>query len=170
MSLPQLTIQVFEEYEPLVSRGLIERTVEATLADEPGAPQHAVSVVIADDETVRELNNKYRGLDENTDVLSFSFSHEGEYYGDEQPSSAHAGDVEFVLPPGETPGLGEVIVSYPQAERQAVTAGHSIEHELVALLAHGVLHLLGYDHVEPDEEAVMNARQARVVSRVLEQA
>ncbi len=170
MSSLQLTVQVFEEFEPLVPRGLIERAVEATLAEEPEASQQGVSVVIADDETVRELNRKHRGLDENTDVLSFSFTHEGEYYGDDQPSSARAGEVEFVLPPGETPGLGEVIISYPQAERQAVAAGHSIEQELVALLAHGVLHLLGYDHVEPDEEAVMNARQARVLSRVLEQA
>ena len=64
-------------------------------------PDTHVSVVIADDEVVRELNRQHRGLDENTDVLSFSFTHEGEYYGEEERDKSET-DIDFVLPPSET--------------------------------------------------------------------
>ena len=57
-----------------------------------------------------------------------------------------------------------MVVSYPQAERQARAAGHPINRELAALVAHGVLHLLGYDHTSAEEEAAMKAREATVLA------
>ena len=104
---------------------------------------------------------------ETTDVLSFAFDHEGEYYGEDEPSSEFSRDIEFVMPPGEVEGLGEVIISYPQAQRQAQAAGHSVVRELAHLLAHGILHLLGYDHLESKDEAVMQAKETDVLAQVL---
>lgn len=123
-------------------------------------------VVIADDETVRDLNRRHRCLDETTDVLAFSNISEGRYYGDEPPQSTDAGG--FVTPPGLTADLGEVVISYPQAVRQAKEAHHSVRRELAALLAHGLLHLLGYDHEDPDDEAEMMARQEALMAEVPE--
>ena len=130
-------------------------------------PNTHVSVVIADDEVVRELNREHRGLDEDTDVLSFSFTHEGEYYGEEERAVPEP-DIAFVLPPSENDdtALGEIIISYPQTCRQAEQAGHAVGQELTVLLVHGVLHLLGYDHEEPDDEAVMKAATARAMRQM----
>ncbi len=99
-------------------------------------------MLITDDDQVRELIRDYAGEDKATDVLSFSLR-EGE---------------EFVSPDDVT-RLGEVIISYPTAERQAKEAGHPVADELSHLVVHGVLHLLGYDHVEPDHERRMRARE-----------
>ena len=151
----------------LVPNDLLERVGEVVLAGESGQSTRDLGVVIADDDTVRKLNKDHRGLDENTDVLSFAFDHEGEYYGEDEPSSQFSRDIEFVMPPGEAEGLGEVIISYPQAERQAQAAGHSVVRELAHLLAHGILHLLGYDHLEDKDKALMQAKEADVLAQVL---
>ena len=164
----QVNLRVFEAFDHLVSDRWLRRVAECTLALEPPRSRDDLSVVIADDDTVRDLNRRHRGLDETTDVLSFSFSHGGEYYGRETPSSERSEDADFVLPPGEGAGLGEVIISYPQAVRQAEDSDHTVERELALLLAHGVLHLLGYDHVKPDQEAAMKAKEAMVLARALE--
>ncbi len=163
----KISTQVFEQFEDLVPNDFLERASEVVLAGEGIQSTAELSVVIADDDTVRRLNKEHRGLDENTDVLSFAFDHEGEYYGEDEPSSEFSHDIEFVMPPGEVEGLGEVIISYPMAERQAQVAGHSVVRELAHLLAHGILHLLGYDHLEGKDEAEMQAREAEVLAQVL---
>jgi probable rRNA maturation factor len=75
-----------------------------------------------------------------------------------------------VLPPGESEPLGEVIVSYPQAQRQAEGVGHSLERELTVLLIHGVLHLLGHDHMEPGDEAIMKPLEAQALAAIQPEA
>ena len=166
MSKPSVSVQVFDEYRGLLSEHWIQAIVERTLSLETDRVSPPVGVVIADDGTVRNLNKRHRGLDENTDVLSFSFDHSGEYYGD-APKSVD-GAVDFVTPPGWSSGLGEVVISYPQARRQALESGRDTRVELAHLLAHGVLHLLGYDHAVPEEEAAMKAREAEVLARTVE--
>ena len=159
-----VAVQVFEEFQGAVCASWLERVCRATLEQE-GDVRH-VSLVIADDETVCALNAEYRGLHKTTDVLSFAFDNEGEYYGDGDAPSDWSADENFVLPPGESAGLGEVIVSYPQAVRQAEDAGHSVERELAHLITHGILHLMGHDHMDDDEEAVMNAKERGVMKRM----
>ena len=163
----QIDVQIFDEFENVVSESHVLEAVSATLECESCDLHTHVSVVIADDDVVRELNRQHRGLDENTDVLSFSFAHEGEYYGEEERSAPGAG-FDFVLPPTESDGmaLGEIIISYPQTCRQAAQDGHPVGQELTVLLVHGVLHLLGYDHEEPDDEAVMMAAAARAMGQM----
>ena len=162
----RIDVQVFDEFKNVVSEGHVLEAVSAVLESESCDPHTQVSVVLADDDVVRELNLQHRGLDENTDVLSFSFTHEGEYYGEED-RSARETDIDFVLPPTESndASLGEIIISYPQTRRQAERDGHPADGELTVLLVHGVLHLLGYDHEEPDEEAVMKVATARAMQQ-----
>ena len=157
-------IQVFDEFEDVVCDSWLERVCVAVLESE-GVCQ-GVSLVIADDKTVRLLNSEYRGLDKTTDVLSFAFDNEGEYYGDGVAPSEWSVDEDFVLPPGESAGLGEVIVSYPQAVRQAEEAGHSVQQELARLITHGILHLMGHDHMNDEDECEMSARERRVMERI----
>ncbi len=160
----EVFIQVFDDFENAVCASWIEGVCRMVLAQEGDARN--VSLVIADDRTVRALNSEYRGLDKTTDVLSFAFDNEGEYYGEEDAPSEWSTDEDFVLPPGKSAGLGEVIVSYPQAMKQAQEAGHSVERELAYLLTHGILHLMGHDHMDDDEESAMNARERRVMERL----
>ena len=117
-----------------------------------------LSLVITDDETVHELNAQFRGLDEVTDVLSFSADHPGHWEGEEEPPE-DAGGFEFVMPPDELSPLGEVIISYPQTQRQAKEHGVPLAHELALLVVHGVLHLTGHDHLDPEETTVMQSKE-----------
>ena len=161
-----VSVQTIEEGHDLPPEDWIEAVVVRALKVAEAPEGSGVSVVFAGDEVVRDLNREHRGLDETTDVLAFSFAHEGEYYGepdDRVPVEEMPG---FALPPGQSEPLGEVIVSCPQAARQATESGRTFQDELAALLAHGVLHLLGYDHMEPDDEAVMKALENRILSDV----
>ena len=160
----KIAVQVFDEFADAVCASWLEIVCRTTLEQERVGRQ--VSLVIAADETVRLLNSEYRGIDKTTDVMSFAFDNEGEYFGEgDAPSDWSAGE-EFVLPPGESAWLGEVIVSYPQAARQAQQAEHSVERELAHLIVHGILHLLGYDHMDDDEEREMNARERLALERL----
>ena len=126
-----------------------------------------ISLLLTDDAAVRELNRTYRGLDETTDVLSFSPYHSGQWYGDTEPPPEPAAALnggpspwpDFILPPEELPPLGEVIISCPQAQRQAAAAQRPLAQELAWLIIHGALHLAGYDHLEPAETALMQAQE-----------
>ena len=136
-----------------------------------------VAVLVTDDQTVRQLNRDYRGVDEVTDVLSFSAEHPGHWEGEDQPpqhrlpTSAQPGDnPEFLLPPNEPTALGEVIISYPQTQRQAldhrIAEGNAVDQELALLLVHGVLHLVGHDHGDPVETAEMQERERAALAPI----
>ena len=160
-----VNLQVDEQFEGEVSLPGLVRTANRALRAGNAGEGASVDVAVTGDEEVRELNRRYRGLDETTDVLSFSFAHAGEYQGAGEPSSP-AADIDFPVPAGADGSLGEVIISYPQAERQGGQAGRGTAAELSALLAHGVLHLLGYDHESEGEALVMR----RLEAKALEQA
>lgn len=108
-----------------------------------------LSVVVTTDDEIQDLNRQYAGEDRPTDVLSFS-QEEGEA---------------FISAPDEPRHLGDVIISLETAERQAAEAGHDLDAEVAHLLAHGVLHLLGYDHAEAAEEREMRERERAVLAK-----
>jgi len=115
-----------------------------------------MGLVITDADTVRQLNKTYRGEDETTDVLAFyTLSQTGQEH---EPS--------FVTPPDGIRHLGEVVISYPQAVQQAQEQRHGIEKELAVLVIHGVLHLLGYDHQQPEESQRMRAKEEEVLKKL----
>jgi len=150
-----INVDVFEDFRGMVSRESVVKIVDNVLGLVSPDTKAKIDVIIADDCTVRRLNKEYRGLDENTDVLAFSSTLEGKFYGDIDKIRDFGDDSDFVLPPGEKELLGEIVISFLQAERQAVSSGHLIDREIALLLTHGVLHLLGYDHLDPNDEKVM---------------
>jgi rRNA maturation RNase YbeY len=133
-----------------------------------------VSLLLTDDATVRDLNRKFRGLDEVTDVLSFSTDFPGHWEGPGEPEDkAPTGhqvseNLPFILPPNQVPPLGEVIVSYPQAQRQASEKGHELKVELALLIVHGVLHLVGHDHLEAQDTALMQAKENMALQSIFQ--
>ena len=161
---PQVSVQIFQEFSDAISPGWINAVISSVLSIEPEWSSERVGVVIADDESVADLNREHRGLDETTDVLSFSYRHSGRYYGESGDQETATNYTEFVLPPGHYADLGEVIVSYPQVCRQARQAGHTVQKELAFMLAHGILHLLGYDHEREDDAAEMFSLQDRAIA------
>ncbi|MGC8780782.1 MAG: rRNA maturation RNase YbeY, partial [Anaerolineae bacterium] len=146
----RISIQIDEPFVGEVDADDLAATVAAALEHE-GRADAEVTLVIADDETVAALNRQYRGIDGPTDVLSFPA---------QEPTPG------FVSAPEAEAYLGDIIIALPFTRRQAAGLGRPLSAELRLLAVHGVLHLLGYDHAEPDEEAVMWARQDAILSRL----
>lgn len=149
---PNIDLQIDEAYQDLAPSAMLIAAVQATLEREQ-ASQAEVSIVITGDELLHQLNLEYRGIDAPTDVLSFSAQ-------EDQGDST----VAFVTAPEAETYLGDVIISFPMADRQAMAAGHSVANELCLLAVHGVLHLLGYDHATVEEESAMWAVQDAVLA------
>lgn len=109
-----------------------------------GLPEVELSIVLCSDPFIHQLNQSYRGVDAPTDVLSFAM-------GDGEDADLNP-DV-----------LGDVVISLDTADRQAQEHGHPLDTELQVLLVHGLLHLLGFDHEEPEERAEMQGREAELL-------
>ena len=142
-----IDINIKEPFEGQVAEELLRQVVGSVLQAEEVDITTELSMLITDDETMRQLNLTYRQIDQTTDVLSFAFQE----------------DEDFPSHPEGITQLGEVIISLPQAERQAGEQGHSLEKELTVLTVHGVLHLLGYDHETDEQEVEMSAMEARIL-------
>jgi probable rRNA maturation factor len=112
----------------------------------PAAARGRVNIALVSDRQVRTLNQRYRGLDKPTDVLSFPAV-------DQEPSTKDQGRTKDQEPRSRDHVLGDVIIATGVARRQARGAGHREETELRILALHGLLHLLGYDH-ETDDGAM----------------
>ena len=123
-----------------------------------------LSVMIVDDKTIADLNKKYRGLDEVTDILSFSPSHSGKWYGDRK--SAHSVDpsVYFIQPEDGIRDLGDIVVSYPEVIRGAAAESLSVTDMMAKLEIHGILHLVGFDHDERPKADEMHAQETLILS------
>jgi probable rRNA maturation factor len=145
--------------------GWYERIAGLVLAAEDIGDETEVGVVITGQERIQELNLVHRGIDEPTDVLSFPMS---EDLTDAEEDGEMA---EFVGPPDGVRHLGEVIISFPQALRQAADEGHEVGREVTILLVHGMLHLLGYDHggdgrAAAADETEMKLREAAILEMI----
>ncbi|MGI2326548.1 rRNA maturation RNase YbeY [Planococcus sp. YIM B11945] len=110
-----------------------------------------LSVTFVTNDMIRDINNQYRGKNEPTDVISFAMEEMGD------------GEVEIV---GELAPrvLGDIIISLDRTKEQAADYGHSFERELGFLAVHGFLHLLGYDHMNKEDEIKMFSRQEEILS------
>jgi probable rRNA maturation factor len=110
-----------------------------------------VSVTLTDNEEIREINNEHRGIDSATDVLSFP-------QFDSSELDEFGLDDEIVL--------GDIVISCERAREQSIEYGHSYTRELAFLAVHSVLHLLGYDHINEDEEKVMCELQEHILNSI----
>lgn len=150
----EIALLVDDAYASLVQRDELVAVALATLALFEG--DYRVTVVITDDERVRELNREYRHVDAPTDVLSFAAQ-------ESSPAEPEIAVLEEMIAELDS-FLGDIIIAFPYAARQAIRYHNSLEAELRLLVAHGTLHLLGYDHGTPEEEAEMWALTAEVLA------
>jgi probable rRNA maturation factor len=127
-------------------RALVDAIVRRELPD----ADYTISLHLVGDDTIRALNQEHRGQDVHTDVLSFPLH---------DPNG-----MRFVLPPGVPANLGDVVISYPRAVEQARDFGHSVDRELGYLVAHGVLHVLGFDHEADDDRRRMRQREEEALA------
>ena len=159
-----IDIQVDKPFRSKVSSIRLRKVVRKAL-EVANAPSHCELVlVITQDKNIRRLNRDYRGLDEVTDVLAFSPEHGGHYEGTSGPEKAEL--VPFPTMPGIPKVLGDVIISYDQVERQAQERALPVQQELALIVVHGILHLLGHDHLEEDEAESMKYLEEQVMVHV----
>ena len=136
-----------EVYDREITKKFVKDTVEKILK-ELDLDNVEVSILLTDDKRIRELNRDWRGKDKTTDVLSFPA---GEDF---------LGGYKYKL-------LGDIVISVPFARRQAKEIGYTPKEEILRLLIHGILHLLGYDHETSEEDArVMFSLQDKIFSNI----
>ena len=105
-----------------------------------------VSCVLVDDERIHEINREYRHIDRSTDVISFAMEDNDQFYVEGMPRT-----------------LGDIFISVDHAKKQAEEYGHSLRREMCFLFTHGILHLLGYDHMTDEQEKEMFGLQDQVL-------
>jgi probable rRNA maturation factor len=129
---------------------LIERMLQHAAISEKIESGSELSVSFITNEEIQLINRDYRGKDTPTDVISFAMEELGE------------GEMDIHIE-GAPRMLGDILISVERAKEQASDYGHSVERELGFLAIHGFLHLLGYDHMEEDEEKEMNNKQEEIL-------
>ena len=147
-----------EEEKQLHIEALLKSVLDQGLRSEAITAPVEISITITTAEAVHQLNREYRGIDRTTDVLSFPLVEFDD--GDRKESIINS---EWD-PVEESVMLGDIVINYEQALAQAEEYGHSADRELAFLTAHSLLHLLGYDHMEPEEEQTMQEHQERILT------
>ena len=150
------------DYEDIINRVINEAVDYAKCPYED-----EVNVTLTDNDEIKKINAEYRNINNPTDVLSFpmlNFALPGDFDG---ISDELENDVEDYFNPdsGELM-LGDIVVSVEKVVEQAEKYGHSQERELAFLVAHSMMHLFGYDHMEPDEAAVMESKQREILDNL----
>lgn len=159
-----MTFYVENETEvsfPFDVEQIVEQVAQAVLDMEQCPYEVQLNVLLTDNEGIHEYNREYRGIDRETDVLSFpnlDFAAPGDFEIDEDQEADY-----FDPDTGELI-LGDIIISVDRVAEQAASYGHSQKREFAFLVAHSMLHLSGYDHMESQEAAVMEEKQEKVLS------
>lgn len=128
-------------------KGLLKRVIKVTKRE----TNIVLSCIFVDDIKIHEINRDYRNIDRATDVISFAL----------------LDDDTFLVPEEEMIELGDIFISIDTCKRQAQEYSHSFERELCFLFVHGVLHLLGYDHMEEEDETVMISLQKEILDETV---
>ena len=129
---------------------LIKKAIKTTLHYENFNYNVEISFSIVSNAEIKEINNKFRNIDKKTDVLSF-------------PLIDDFKTIDMSL---QIINLGDIIISIEQAIFQAKEYGHSLEREIAFLTVHSMLHLLGYDHIEKNEEKIMFFKQKEILKNL----
>lgn len=167
----RIDLDVRESVRSPLSAPALARAAAAAL-EAAGAPAPAsIGLILADDMELAGLNATHMGKDGPTDVLSFPLVPPGTFPAHPGRRSSATPSPRFALPPGRRLHLGDIVVSVERAVDQAESGrgGHtgdvrwSAADELLLLVTHGVLHVCGWDHAEPDEEAAMRALERRLL-------
>ena len=143
-----MEIEVFNLTEEKLDKDLKElKDFLVNVCHDEGLENVIFNVIIVDNKRIHEINKEYRNIDRETDVISFAL---------EDDKSFNTTEVRM---------LGDIYISIDRVRSQAEEYGHSFKRELYFLSIHGLLHLLGYDHMEPEDEKVMFGKQEEVLNR-----
>ncbi len=139
-----VTLQVKRPVRLPVDKSILLNAAQVTLEFSDTKSPSDVGIVVGNDTLLQNLNHKYRGVNATTDVLSF-------------PSGEKDPDTSDLY-------LGDVVISLERAQEQAAAEGHPVADELQLLVVHGVLHLLGFDHMKTSDKKQMQAAQDKILS------
>ncbi len=142
---------------------VVKAVVDEVLDTEQCPYESQVNVLLTDNEGIRQFNKEYRDIDKETDVLSFpnlDFEVPGDFDIDEDA------EADYFDPESGELILGDIIISVDKVKEQAESYGHSRKREFAFLVAHSMLHLSGYDHMEPEEAQVMEKKQEAVLQKL----
>lgn len=114
-----------------------------------------ISITLTNPENIRKINNQYRNIDKQTDVLSFPMFEKNEIQEKIKNKENIVKEV-----------LGDIIISIQQVEKQAKEYGHSLERELAYMLVHGFYHLMGYDHIEQKDKEIMRPKEEKILQEL----
>lgn len=134
---------------------IIKNVVKASIEEESFTEDVEVSITLGDNEMIRQINFDHRNIDKVTDVISFP-----------QIDWTYEGGSDYNTITGQSTILGDIVISVDQLIKQAKEYNHSIERELGFLIAHSMFHLLGYDHMNEEDEANMIAKQEKVLKKL----
>lgn len=138
------TYQINDLYHVDFKYSYLKKIIKKTLKCE-GVKRAYFSVIFVDSEEIRRINREYRGIDKITDVISFALEDSKDL-------------------PGKVRVLGDIYICIPRMIEQSEAYGHSVKRELSFLTVHGLLHLLGYDHMKKEDEKKMFARQEKILN------
>jgi len=140
--------------------GIIQEITDAALDYEACPYECQISVTLVDNETIHQVNKEYRGIDRPTDVLSFpgiEYEVPGTFDWLEEEG------IEYFDPESGELLLGDIMISMDKVQEQAEEYGHSMRREFAFLIAHSMLHLMGYDHMIPEERLIMEKKQEEIL-------
>ena len=146
--MSKITVRADRAYRQYIEPRRLKEAAQKTLVHENVFGRVELTIAITGDDQIHALNRQYRGVDSPTDVLAFGQA---------------TAEARFAALQGSPAYLGDVIISYPRADTQASSGGHSTMDELLLLVVHGVLHLLGHDHATRGQKRKMWAAQAHVL-------
>ncbi len=149
MSDAEFTVYVNVEGDYAVEDGALQDAAWQVLQLTQTAAPCAMTITLTSGDQIRALNAEFAGNDYETDVLSFPVE-----------------DDPYAVEPGEPPYIGDVVIAHPVAVEQARARGHTVTRELQTLTIHGTLHLLGFDHQTPEQQAEMWAYESAAMDAV----
>ena len=142
-------IEIFNQVgEEIPELETVEKVLYSAIEKE-GLEGINFNLIIVDNPYIHELNKTYRNIDRETDVITFALE-----------------DEDSVVLPGNERVLGDIYISIDKVKSQAIEYGHSEKREICFLTVHGILHLLGYDHMNPDEEKIMFDKQDKILDEL----
>lgn len=152
-----MNIEIIDELETEESAGfadILRLVAETAGQEELGREDFEVEIILTDGPGIRQVNAEHRGIDSETDVLSFPLWNRNE--GEEPEINPENGCIM----------LGDILISLPRVKEQAEEYGHSARREAAYLCVHGMLHLMGYDHMVEEDKTVMRAREEELLTKM----
>ena len=159
-----MTFYVENETEstlPFDTEQLAKLVIEKVLDTEACPFETEVSILLTDNEGIKRYNTEFRGIEKETDVLSFPNL---DYDSPSDFSCVEGDEIDFINPESNEIILGDIIISINKVYSQAEEYGHTLKREFAFLIVHSMLHLLGYDHMDEEDAAIMEPKQEAILN------